>query len=522
MMDSAVALSKNDAPESTSEQIVAPKWAKPIDMPLADMLASEPISTEENLTKLHTEIRMQAPPELLKPVAEVQLPKQTSVTEAIARHIEQQAELDLQAPQSVAQMQQTAGDIEASETQELKLDKSRLPQVATPQTNLVSTTRSADAADNSTKQAPSSSRAEIYKLRFSPMKAAITQQNGGDERSETAVQAALTYLARVQQRDGSWSAASGGAGRETQALGENRGGTGAKADTAMTGLAILAFLGAGQTHQDGEHRANLIAGLEYLIAAQMPSGDLAGSRQIGNAPDVRFARMYSHGIALLSLAEAYALTGDERLANAVSRGCNYTLAAQNPYTGGWRYDARYTGDPGDLSQFGWQALALQSARRGGIQIPEKTLPLCEKFLNSVATGNAAGLATYRPVPGQRPSASMTAEAFAARSLLGLAWNGDSKREATAMLLDNLPGQSEENLYYWYYATIAMYQQQGESWQRWNAAMKPHLVGSQITRGPDAGSWNPDGIWGGYGGRIYSTAMACMCLEVYYRFLPMYE
>jgi hypothetical protein len=43
------------------------------------------------------------------------------------------------------------------------------------------------------------------------------------------------------------------------------------------------------------------------------------------------------------------------------------------------------------------------------------------------------------------------------------------------------------------------------------------LSQQTSNGSLAGSWSPDGLWGGYGGRIYSTALATMCLEVYYRY-----
>ena len=48
-----------------------------------------------------------------------------------------------------------------------------------------------------------------------------------------------------------------------------------------------------------------------------------------------------------------------------------------------------------------------------------------------------------------------------------------------------------------------------------AALAGTLVGSQA----GDGSWNSACIWGGYGGKVYTTALATMCLEVYYRYTP---
>jgi hypothetical protein len=41
-------------------------------------------------------------------------------------------------------------------------------------------------------------------------------------------------------------------------------------------------------------------------------------------------------------------------------------------------------------------------------------------------------------------------------------------------------------------------------------------------GPHAGSWDPDPVWGGHGGRVYATAVAALTLEVYYRYLPIHQ
>ena len=67
----------------------------------------------------------------------------------------------------------------------------------------------------------------------------------------------------------------------------------------------------------------------------------------------------------------------------------------------------------------------------------------------------------------------------------------------------------------------MYQLQGEHWRRWNDALTSQLLNAQGAAGENAGSWEPNDVWGGYGGRVYSTALATLCLEVYYRYLPLY-
>lgn len=390
-----------------------------------------------------------------------------------------------------------------------------------------------------------------YHMRLSPNRLAFAAANGGDANTETAVQNALMWLAREQSSDGSWSAAQHGAGegRPTRRDGEEgryRANAGARADTAMSGLALLSFLGSGHTHREGPYAETIARGLRYLIAQQLPSGDLSGRDQIGQDPTVRYARMYSHGMASLAMAEAYALTQDAELLAPLQSAVGYTIKAMNPRTGGWRYDFA-SDDPGDTSQFGWQAMLLHSASSSrAIRLSGSSRIAMQRFLDSVSTGRAGGLAVYRNVaPGVRAPTSaatpaMTAEAMAMRCLLELPISNQAASEARSMLIDNLPGQGDVNFYYWYYGALAMYQMRGSNdqaaglvnvgmatpseaaWTRWNDAMKTQLCGRQIVHGPNAGSWDPTDVWGTYGGRVYSTATACMCLEVYYRYLPLYQ
>lgn len=386
-----------------------------------------------------------------------------------------------------------------------------------------------------------------YQMRLSPARTQFAYQNGGDSTTEHAVEQALLWLAKNQSPDGSWNAAAHGAGSSdgnqlSSEEGRYRANAGVRANTAMTGLALLAFLGAGHTHQQGPYVDTVKRGLQYLMSQQFPSGDLSGRDQVGTDPSVRYARMYSHAIATLAVSEAYAMTNDAGLLPTVQNGARYSGSAMNPRTGGWRYDFS-SDDPGDTSQFGWQAMVLHSASSShAVVLAGNTRIAMQRFLDSVSTGRFGGLAVYRNVtPGVSPNASgatpaMTSEANAIRYLLEFPVSPQAAQEARDLMLANLPGQGSENLYYWYYATLAMYQMRGRSehvanpafansgelaWQRWNDAMKRVLCTTQINTGQHAGSWNPTCVWGSYGGRVYSTALSCMCLEVYYRYLPVY-
>jgi hypothetical protein len=73
------------------------------------------------------------------------------------------------------------------------------------------------------------------------------------------------------------------------------------------------------------------------------------------------------------------------------------------------------------------------------------------------------------------------------------------------------------MYYWYYGTLAIFQVGGEAWKAWNVAMKSAIIDNQRKDGDFKGSWDPIGPWGREGGRVYSTAVCVMCLEVYYRY-----
>jgi hypothetical protein len=118
---------------------------------------------------------------------------------------------------------------------------------------------------------------------------------------------------------------------------------------------------------------------------------------------------------------------------------------------------------------------------------------------------------------------MTAEAWVCRQFLGAGGPGAASTEAADYLLRHGPDHDPYNLYYWYYGTLSMYQHGGDAWTRWNGQVRDQIVKRQRASGHQAGSWDPDeSKYGASGGRIYCTALATLTLEVYYRFLRLYE
>ena len=324
---------------------------------------------------------------------------------------------------------------------------------------------------------------------------------GATRDTAAAIEAALQWLVENQEENGSWDASLHRAGIDRQVDGQQRSSTGVNADTGITGLALLALLGDGNTHLVGSRREAVQHGLEYLLGQQTANGSLAGNATM-------FARMYCHAMATVAVCEAYAMTSDERLQRCAQRAIEYTIGCQDTLTGGWRYQRS---DPGDMSQFGWQVLALQSAQQAGISTPAETQRLMLKFLQSCNTGVKRGLASYRP--GFGATAAMTAESLACRVWLGSQNKPEQLAEGSQYLLQRLPSIEQPDFYYWYYGSLSLRFVGGEPWERWTVALTQTLPKMQRSDG----SWAAVTKWAGYGGTVYSTAMGALCLESFYRY-----
>ena len=333
--------------------------------------------------------------------------------------------------------------------------------------------------------------------RSSGKKGALLAAYGGNAETETAVRMGLDWLKYRQQKDGSWSLMGKykNAGRQ-----ENR--------VAATAMALLAFQGAGSTHQEGEDKEPIKRGWAYLLKQQKDDGyfDAAGSH----------SRLYSHSQATIALCEIYGMTKDPNIRKPAQKALDYCYRIQTP-EGGWRYDPY---KDSDMSVTGWFVLAMQSGRMAGLDVQSPGDELVCKYIDSVAHD---GGAQYSYRPERKPEMPITAEALLCRQYLGWPHEDERLRRGVNLILENPIEMKQKNVYYWYYATQVCHHMDGEDWDRWNQVMRYKIPNAQEKTGPEAGSWSPVGDrWGANAGRLYQTCMCIYLLEVYYRHLPIYK
>jgi hypothetical protein len=344
----------------------------------------------------------------------------------------------------------------------------------------------------------------------------------GGPSTEEAIELGLQFLAQIQRDDGRWLLQY--EGDEQVAL---------QTDTAATGLAMLAFQGAGYNHREYKYADQLQKAVDWLLANQRANGDLyLPTDETSNAS----CALYSHGIATLALCEAYGMTQDPALREPVQRALDYIADSQDKSLGGWRY---VPGRGADTSVTGWMMMALKSGRLAGLDVKKEAMDNIRNWMGVAHTADEAYLFRYNPYAqdegkiirshGRKPTPCMTSVGLLMQLYSG--WNRENADlvKGADYLLTQMPSDRDTNhrdTYYWYYATQVLRHIGGERWDRWHSQLHPLLVQSQIPDGPEAGSWDPLGPvpdrWGAHGGRLYVTAMNLLSLEVDYRLLPLYD
>ncbi len=308
-------------------------------------------------------------------------------------------------------------------------------------------------------------------------------RGGATKQTEAAVMWALRWLKDHQASDGRWSAVDAATGPA------------ADGDVRATGLALLAFVSAGETHQSGTCRDTVKNGLQWLRGRQDADGCF------GPRTSPRF--LEDHVIAALAATEAYARTHDATLKAAAERGVAFALAARAS-----------GGGPFDPEAAGWTAYLLKSAAAAGIDVDPTALDRIVADLET-STDRATGRVA---ASGGLSDETATAAAVLARILAGRAADDALTAKSVDVLASDLPkwtaAKSGQDPAYVEMATMALFQIGGDRWRRWNDAMKSALPEIQVQdpNGDERGSWDPAGGVG----RVETTALDCLSLETYYR------
>jgi hypothetical protein len=364
----------------------------------------------------------------------------------------------------------------------------------------------------------------------------LISQLGGSPESERAVQAGLDWLIRHQAEDGSWSNACLGSKSEQpsslcEATGPPCSVPGGYFVTAQTGLALLALQAAGHYDFNKQRYSRQVRrGLIWLTEHQSPAGrlraeGLVGPRPVLGAPVDSGAFMYEHAIATFALAEACAVrkaagqAPDKRIDRAAKWAIQF-IEYQQHNDGGWRYTMN-KGEPSDTSVSGWVMLALKSAIEADLPVSQNTVDRTRAFFKRCEGPD--GRTGYTGPQGGSDAV------IGVGMLVHLLLLKEKDSPLVQQAAPYLAGRAESygrsiqtgraEFYTLYNVTLALYQAGGSDWDRWNQTIRDAVIANQCG-GQDCnrGSWDPLGTYGGnVGGRIYSTALGTLTLEVYYRY-----
>ena len=234
------------------------------------------------------------------------------------------------------------------------------------------------------------------------------------------------------------------------------------------------------------------------------------------------------------------MTDDSRLAKPVRDVIRYVEYCQDPVGGGWRYDPK---QKGDTSAAGWQVMALKSAYMCGIEVNSETIRKARRFLNFVSYESGSYYGYTHPLgPGEPKRKGLTSVGLLSQMYLG--WTKENPALGTGVRWlaargpsvgnwkigqMSIPQADKDNfksgMYYNYYATQVVHQYGGPLWEEWNKEMRDFLIATQVTEGPAKGSWffqDADELGYIHGGRLYATTLSALTLEVYYRYLPLFN
>ena len=341
----------------------------------------------------------------------------------------------------------------------------------------------------------------LYSGRSSGGRGSALSKYGGAHglQTEKAVTKALEWLKNHQNADGSW-------GPNTM---------------AMTGLAILTYLAHGETTGSKLYGNVVRRAIDFLGSHQKPDGAFYGGLNTsGKGGD---SGVYEHGIATYAISEAYGLCRIPELKEKMEKAAKIIVDNQQP-GGLWNYGYIKT-ERKDLSVSGWQVQALKAAFLNGAEVPgiHEAIEKSVAGLKSMQSGDNGDFGYSDPGKGNGNDA-MSGIGVLCLQLIGHPHDKEVALGIKALADTTCDWKDPKKwpLYSWYYITQAKFQQGGATWNGWNSRFAPTLTKNQS----DDGHWDsPSGAAAeneeSKQGPVYSTCLAALTLQVYYRFLPTY-
>lgn len=339
-----------------------------------------------------------------------------------------------------------------------------------------------------------------------------------DGRRRQAIKRGLRYLARNQNRDGSF--------------GEQEAGK-----VGITALSLLAFMAQGHQEGRGEYasfrseRAGtgdvLARGVNYLMRCSLPPGrnklwsDKAQGKPSGYiwvSTDAD-SRMHGHGYATQALVLAYGMLDPktaraEELKEIIKRAVRVIENSQTN-TGGWGYQPNHaTTHEGSITVTVVQALRL--AADAGFVVDKETQRRGLQYLHD--SQKRDGSFKYS-LMSDNSTAALTAAALTAMHGFG-EYYSKAVRNGIDYLRQSFRTSYRVQwpFYGRYYAAQAFYRAGGAHWQAWRTSNVPQIILEQ----------RPGGYWEEHHsgprahGRAYATAFSCLALSVEDGYLPLFQ
>ena len=348
-----------------------------------------------------------------------------------------------------------------------------------------------------------------FRQRSNTQKALI--QGGGSDKTEWSVLLSLRWLKKRQNADCSW--------------GED------PYKPMLTGLALLAFLGHGEDHLSKEFGSTIRTAIDYLVNNQDELGYFAKEQ-----------RALQHAIATYALAELYGMTDLEDLIPIVDKAVTKIISAQTK-DGNWNYDyaAEENKEKSNLLPIlAWQILALKAAQDAGIKFGngslEKAVALATEYVQEKYNPETKVFGEKDKTGTWEDNFITTPEAVLCLQLLGK-FNSDEVKGALEQMRKNYKfdwkettgGKQKAPLLAWFYATEAFFHAtdkplQNPYWRFWNPQLQKSLLIAQNKDGsfPLPPKSEENKLFGEENAKIYSTALCCLMLETYYRYLPTFR